>query len=283
MEKLCDMYCVKIISDLKLCNIITGLMAHGAQHPCCWCDVSKANFFEKGEERTIGNIKENFQNWKSSGLSLTRAKMFKNCVNMPLLDFDDDSKILTVLPPPELHLMLGAFNHLFKHLELQCPNITESWTTFCHVEKQSFHGGNFNGNGCKKLLRHLSFLRENIPLNLACYYKCFETLNVVVDACFGNDFNLNTKWAITKFRHSLVELSAKNAVKITPKLHVILHHVWDFCVANGCGLGAYSEQASESVHADFKKTWERFKRLKVNPKYADYLQRAANQYNSLHI
>ena len=36
-----------IVTDLKLCNILLGLVAHGSCHPCCWCDVTKDRFIQQ--------------------------------------------------------------------------------------------------------------------------------------------------------------------------------------------------------------------------------------------
>ena len=39
---------------------------------------------------------------------------------------------------------------------------------------------------------------------------------------------------------------------VTPKAHYIFCHVEDFCNFHGVGLGVFSEQACESVHARFR-------------------------------
>ena len=33
-----------IATDLKLCNVLLGLMSHSSSHPCCWCDINKKQF-----------------------------------------------------------------------------------------------------------------------------------------------------------------------------------------------------------------------------------------------
>ena len=38
-----------IATDLKLCNILLGLMSHSSMHPCCWCDIDKHNLDAKGK------------------------------------------------------------------------------------------------------------------------------------------------------------------------------------------------------------------------------------------
>ena len=49
-----------VATDLKLCNIILGMMSHGSCHPCAWCDVAKENLCKKSKQRTISNLMELF-------------------------------------------------------------------------------------------------------------------------------------------------------------------------------------------------------------------------------
>ena len=37
-------------------------------------------------------------------------KIYKNCVNLPLLNLPEDQFVLDAVPPPELHFMMGAVN-----------------------------------------------------------------------------------------------------------------------------------------------------------------------------
>ena len=52
-----------IATDLKLCNILLGVITHSSTHPCCWCDVKKGNLDKKGVSRTIANTMELFWNY----------------------------------------------------------------------------------------------------------------------------------------------------------------------------------------------------------------------------
>lgn len=72
-------------------------------------------------------------------------------------------------------------------------------------------------------------------------------------------------------------------IEVTPKVHAVFFHVKEFCEKNGLGLGFFSEQAMESVHFDFKSTWEINKVTIDHPDYPKKLLRAVCQYNSLHI
>ena len=49
-----------IATDLKLCNIILGMMSHSSCHPCCWCDIQKDDLLKKGSPRTIGSLMKLF-------------------------------------------------------------------------------------------------------------------------------------------------------------------------------------------------------------------------------
>ena len=72
-------------------------------------------------------------------------------------------------------------------------------------------------------------------------------------------------------------------INITPKVHVVFAHVGEFCSRKNAGLAKYSEQASESVHHDFKVTWERYKYNMSHPDYAKQLRTCVVKYNSEHI
>lgn len=111
---------VQLSVDLKMANIILGLQNHKSLHSCYICDA-KNPFkpgvdWEKGELRTLGSIRDNFTAWTNATDSdYKRAKDYKNCVHMPLFEEKDeegnylDSDVLTmhILPPDELHLLLG--------------------------------------------------------------------------------------------------------------------------------------------------------------------------------
>ena len=45
-----------IATDLKLCNILLGMMNHSSCHPCAWCDIIKENLHKKRVARTISSL-----------------------------------------------------------------------------------------------------------------------------------------------------------------------------------------------------------------------------------
>ncbi|KAJ8688531.1 hypothetical protein QAD02_024326 [Eretmocerus hayati] len=56
-----------IATDLKLANILAGLMSHASTFPCTWCTAPKDNLYDIGEYRTLGSCINNHANWINSG------------------------------------------------------------------------------------------------------------------------------------------------------------------------------------------------------------------------
>ena len=74
-------------------------------------------------------------------------------------------------------------------------------------------------------------------------------------------------------------------MSVTPKAHLLFVHAIDFLEMKGfvAGLGAYSEQAMEAAHHEFKLEWEL---TKVNQNHKDYdelLHKAILRFNGKRI
>ena len=48
-----------IATDLKLANILVGIMSHSGSLPCTWCYAQKSKLDSEGELRTTSNHKRN--------------------------------------------------------------------------------------------------------------------------------------------------------------------------------------------------------------------------------
>ena len=62
------------------------------------------------------------------------------------------------------------------------------------------------------------------------------------------------------------------------KIHIVLDHLEQFVESKGA-LGPFSEQASESVRADWKKTWNLYNTYPGD----DRLMRCVLKYNKKHL
>ena len=85
----------------------------------------------------------------------SKAKEYGNVIHRPIIeDIDENTPVFQVVPPPELHLMLGPVNHLYNVMSKVWPG-SEAWLKACFVKKGEYHGGAFEGNDCRKLLKKL--------------------------------------------------------------------------------------------------------------------------------
>jgi len=269
-----------ICADLKICNIFLGLMSHGSLHPCSWCNVNKNNLADVGESRSSGSLRDSFWSFFDSGESKSKAKTHGNVIHPPLLHKEQQGNVIDVIPPPELHLLIGSFTTLFKHLESKSPQTAQRWLRECHITKDEYHGGTFAGNNARALLKKVDLLASFCSLDILPNVEAFRTLNHVVHSCFGNDLNPNYKLCIKKFFDSCLSLD----INITPKLHSIFHHVPEFCDKFDKGLGLFSEQSFESLHHNFQQTWNNYKVNNLrHPSYGERLLRAVSTFNSRHI
>ena len=92
---------------------MNGLQAHSSTHPGTLCEADSQHLSTPGSLKTFGSIRKSFRDFES-GLDL--KKFYKNVIHMPFTDLPDQTFFFDLLPPMELHLMLGVVNHLFKAL-----------------------------------------------------------------------------------------------------------------------------------------------------------------------
>ena len=102
--------------DLKLANIICGLQAHSSAHPCTWCESSAKDLLNQGKLRTFHSLDQNVSLFNAAGSNIKRARDYMNVVHSPVFDLAGGTLVLDFIPPMELHLLIGVFNHLFAAL-----------------------------------------------------------------------------------------------------------------------------------------------------------------------
>jgi hypothetical protein len=169
-----------IATDLKLCNILLGLMSHGSCHPCCWCSINKDSLHLQGENRTFESMRKDFWKWTDDGKrKREKAKNFNNVVHPSIVKGSDTSiTVLEVIPPPELHLFSGPVNTMYAGLAALWPGVS-AWIEKCHVVREAMHGGSFTGNSCKMLLSKVDLLQSMCPLNCLKYVEAFRAFSKV--------------------------------------------------------------------------------------------------------
>lgn len=271
-----------VASDLKLCNILCGLSTHSSSHPCTWCDVNKTELDKCGEQyRTLGSCLDYYNDWVQHGSKKKDAKNYKNCINPPIFSGDKDMKLLKIVPPTELHLMLGVVNTVVNKIETDFEEEANSWIKQCQVKREftSGSGSTFNGNACKILLEKIDILRASCSIGCLQYVDVMQKFNNVVHDCFGMQLRSSYEKSIDAFKIAYLSTD----LNVTPKVHCVFYHVKDFCSEVGRGLGFYSEQTVESSHHDFLNTWKNYKLGSNKFQYGNNLLQALRSYNSQHL
>ncbi len=284
-----------LATDLKLCNILAGLMSHASSYPCTWCEASKSNIQEDipGPLRTFGRIRAKVGQFKQAvaeGKKVGGAQ-FLGCVEMPLLENADQEDVLDAIAPPELHLMLGVVAKLFDELtdrmkkELGSTAPTD-WARHQHIMREQYRGGTLEGNQCRQLLKKSLDLARALPDKFRAFGLVLHRFDEVVTSCFGLEVVGDPETKIANFKQAYFTLP----VTITPKVHCVFDHVpqWlhrqEARMGRKVGLGFATEQASEAVHRDFKQKWEAgFKIGETREEYKDRLLRCVVRYNGGHL
>jgi hypothetical protein len=146
--------------------------------------------------------------------------------------------------------LIGPVNLLYKELKKRWPEV-ESWAKACHVQPAGLHGGEFNGNACRHLLRKKSLdkLETMLPQAHGMFLDALRAFDRVVGSCYGFVLSPSFSESISEFREIFLQLG----MRVTPKIHIIVAHVVPFIeqtsIANDgkrSGLSVYSEQAFES-------------------------------------
>lgn len=168
-------YSYIVASDLKILNILLGLMSHGANFPCCWCEAPRNNLGRKANPRTFKSICDNYSQMIDKPRNL--AKNYFNCVHSPIIRPQDNNvnmPIIESVVPPELHLLTGPVNKMYKCLEERWPEAS-NWLKSACVEREALHGGCFTGNSAMKLLRSVDKLDSVIPAQHKSFVAAFST------------------------------------------------------------------------------------------------------------
>ena len=126
--------------------------------------------------------------------------------------------------------MLGVVNDLYDHLDKQlkennCPITANDWSAPLGLKRLHYHGGQFNGNQCKKLLSNTKILEETL-LKAGAYgigkpvLQVLEQFHKVKNSCLGGELKVDYHIEIEKFADLYLALGKS----VIPKVHTIFAH-----------------------------------------------------------
>ena len=146
-----------VTGDLKVYNMITGIMGGTAKCPCVYCTMKKEGKIFTGscELRTYRSVTDSQTRWKEAGERWDKAKNFGSCVKIPLVGSctPDTPLLYGILPIPALHLKLGV-NTIVHDVMEQWPGFLE-WLGLNSITTVAYFGGSLEGREVDKLLSKL--------------------------------------------------------------------------------------------------------------------------------
>ena len=285
--KLNDLQC-SLACDLKLINAILGILSHSGKYACAYCDGEMS--LQSGELRTFGSLKLWYQKFKEAGLDMTKMQHFKNQINESLLTGAEDTTILSFLPPPELHLLMGLVNWVLELLyKVVSKEELHERMRKKGISIRGYQGGGLDGGNSHLFLKHLQYISEETPSQAQPLFDVLGKFMIVVQSCFSLELSTNFKEDFKDFTNSVENLikysneTLKIPLKPTWKVHILVTHVVTFLEEKKVGLGIYCEQTSEAAHSVMKPTIARFKRKADHELHGPRMLRAASAFSSQNI
>ena len=199
--------------------------------------------------------------------------------------------VLSVVPPSELHYVLGITNKLYdvlneRLIENKCGITAEDWSKPLNLPRSEHHGGQFTGDQCVKLLENTKALNTLLKIADSMSVggpiaKALAAFNEVRKSCFGQTCSASYKLDIEKFAYAYLDVK----IPVTVKVHCVCVHVSQFLELHpGKGLGWWSEQAIEHLHSNFENFYAicKYYRNVEHPEFPNSFMKAIVSYCSLH-
>ena len=287
LEKLhLDELSYSVAFDLKCRNALFGISTHSGKRACLFCEGLAEE--ESGELRTLGRLDYWYNEYVKTGFDKSKMQFCMNVINPRILylEEDPDQCLQNFVPPSELHLLIGVVSHLGVFLLDIWPKFDE-WLKEKNVFQRGYQGRGWDGNNSNLILKHLDSLEQivlqEVP-NLGAFVQCLKDFRSIKRSCFGFQLEDGYELCVFSFKNSFlacqeVAQSLGKKLSRTWKIHIVINHVVPFVKHNRTGLGQYAEQVGESIHAQFKPTWKRFKRSESHPEHDQRLLSAVKDFN----
>lgn len=199
--------------------------------------------------------------------------------------FPDETPIKNIVSIPLLHILLGICNKTYSEL-VKCVPEADDWPKKLSLHREDYHGSVFEGNECRKLLKNIDILRQILDdsKKLAFgepYVNVFEAFKKVLDDLYSPQIDIISLHSqIVKFADAWIA----SGMSVTSKVHIVVTHLLDFVILRGSKeIGRFCEQSHESAHAEFEKTWTKYKVKEVsNQHFKHSLLKSVNDYNAGH-
>ena len=102
----------------------------------------------------------------------------------------------------------------------------EEWAKHCNAFQHSYHGGEFTGNGCKRLLseKSVEYLKDHLPIKFLQFVDVISTFDKLRKSCYGYKLGPTYKEDIAAFSSAYRKLKIND----TTKVHIVIEHLEEF-------------------------------------------------------
>ncbi|XP_047143844.1 uncharacterized protein LOC124817603 [Hydra vulgaris] len=264
--------------DLKCANSTFGLSSHSGKYACLYCE--RECTLETGKLKTLGSIDLCYDQYVCDGRKRLKMQEYKNVVNPRLIYLQEDQETFFehIVPPPELHIMMGVVDKLCTLLLYVWPAF-KNWLKKHYILMRGYHGVGFDGNNANRFLSLLDVLERDVTItaaiNILPINDCLRILSLIKSAVFGLELGTDISVKIEDFKSSFfsLQLCIKDIfdynLTVSWKIHFLVCHILPIVEQNNTSLGNYAEQCGEAVHYKFKKTWVNYKRTIGHKNYAE--------------
>ena len=156
--------------------------------------------------RTIGSLKARYKEFVEGGSNRKKMMDVKNVINPPIIEGDDWDLIIDKIPPPELHLMMGAANKIWDLLSSLWGKGADEWARSKGISKHGYNGGGLDGVNSNLLLELADQLVTICSLELQPMVVALQKLQLVVAGCFSHAVVDDIREKFSNFIESLKSL-----------------------------------------------------------------------------
>ncbi len=220
--------------------------------------------------------------WEPYKWILSTRHNFFSCSKSPIPTTNRPALLLC--PPPPLYPKLGLTNLIVNSLFTRNPNLEEQIADQLGIARKEYHEKSFEGRQCSKLLSCSASLKEVVPPSDLPLVECLEEFHRVVVGAFSQIVDSETENDISTFEETFIGAMRTHNPRMTPKVHMPVHHVPQYVSRTGIQHGPTSEQAPKSQHTFFDIFHHRFKVNCTNsPVFREHLLNAVLHYNACHL
>ena len=215
-----------------------------------------------GNNRTVEGLMAWAEKWEKQGGGIRSNLMqFRSSEFKPLIKTGStgNTLILSVMPIPWLHTgRLGPVNHILDNLITYYPELEDRLFKTLHLKKGGYHGGEFEGNECMKILNNLEKLQ--IPSNLKQFetvLNCLKNLDSVISQPILQPMYIYSE-AIKSFTAAWQDLILYFPITTINKIHIIMAHLEDCIRVNQRTLTRTTDQTIEAMHQFVHRIFTRY-------------------------